>query len=108
MLKMFSRSKVIAKPKPEVDATLLAVEALDELSFKLLKASELGGPPGFLDWIAYEATPLVQAYVECSLDKPKFARSLQLGDPKIAMAHWVRHWVSPGITNRFGQMAVHL
>ena len=86
----------------------MAVAALDDLVNDLVKASCLNMSPAFLDWIADEATPLVERCVARSFSLPRFAKSLQMGDPRIAMARWVRHWVCPRIVDNFGQLAAYL
>lgn len=90
------------------EASILAVAALDSLVIDLVKASRLKMSPAFLDWVADEATPLVERHVARSFKSPRFADSLRIGDPRIAMARWVRHWVGPGIVTGFEQLAEHL
>lgn len=90
------------------EASILAVAALDSLVIELVKASGLHMSPAFLDWVADEATPLVERHVARSFKSPRFAGSLCLGDPKIAMARWVRHWVCPWIVSSFEPLAEHL
>ena len=87
---------------------ILAVAALDEMVTSLVKASKLRISPGFLDWIADEATPLVELSVERFFRNDRFAASLRAGDPKIAISLWVRHWVCPRITANFAQLAPHV
>ena len=90
------------------EVSILAIAALDGLVIELVKASRLKMSPAFLDWIADEATPLVERQVARSFKSPRFADSLHIGDPRIAMAHWVRHWVCPWIVTGFEQLAEHL
>lgn len=90
------------------EASILAVAALDSLVIDLVKASCLKMSPAFLDWVADEATPLVERHVARSFKSPRFANSLRIGDPRIAMARWVRHWICPRIVNGFEQLAEHL
>lgn len=92
----------------EKGVQILAVAALDEMVTSLVKASKLRMSPGFLDWIADEATPLVEQSVERFFRNDRFAASLRAGDPKIAISLWVRHWVCPRITARFEQLAPHV
>lgn len=84
---------------------LLAVAALDELVVSLVKASRLEISPNFLDWIADEATPLVELCVERFFRNDRFIASLRVGDPRVAISLWVRHWVCPQITANFAQLA---
>ena len=86
----------------------MAVAALDELVNELVRASDLKMAPQFLDWVADEATPLVEHCVGRSYRSSSFVSSLEIGDPKIAMGHWVRHWVSPWIVSNFEQLAPFL
>jgi len=88
--------------------SLMAVAALDDLVNELVKASAFRMAPQFLDWVADEATPLVEHCVARSYRSSRFVSSLQAGDPKIAMTHWVRHWVSPWIVSNFDQLAPFL
>lgn len=90
------------------EACILAIAALDGLVIELVKASRLQMSPAFLDWVADEATPLVERHVARSFKSPRFADSLRIGDPGIAMARWVRHWVCPWIVTSFKQLAEHL
>ncbi len=90
------------------EASILAIAALDSLVIDLVKASRLKLSPAFLDWVADEATPLVERHVARSFKSPRFADSLRIGDPRIAMARWVRHWVCPWIVSSFEQLAEHL
>jgi hypothetical protein len=90
------------------DACIIAIAALDELVNDLVKASGLSLPRGFLDWIADEATPLVEHHLVHYFSSPRFADSLRMGDPRIALARWVRHWVRPRILACFGELAVYL
>jgi hypothetical protein len=87
---------------------LLAISALDELVVKLVKATQLKTSPEFLDWIADEATPLVERCVTRSLRQVKFTQSLQVGDPKIALTCWVRQWIGPLIVANFKEFAAYL
>lgn len=87
---------------------ILAVAALDEMVTSLVKASKLRISPGFLDWVADEATPLVELSVERFFRNDRFVASLRAGDPKIAISLWVRHWVCPRITASFEQLAPHV
>lgn len=89
-------------------AQILAVAALDEMVTSLVKASRLKLSPRFLDWIADEATPLVEQSVERFFRNERFVASLHAGDPKIAISLWVRHWVCPRITAGFEQLAPHV
>ncbi|MES2360818.1 MAG: hypothetical protein V4646_03355 [Pseudomonadota bacterium] len=90
------------------EAAIMAVAALDDLVNDLVKASCLKMSPAFLDWVADEATPLVERHVVRSFGSPRFTGSLQIGDPKIAMARWVRHWVCPWIVVNFDELAAYL
>lgn len=89
-------------------ASIMAVAALDDLVNDLVKASCLHMSPAFLDWVADEATPLVERSIARSFHSPKFAHSLQMGDPRIALARWVRHWVCPWIVVNFESLAAYL
>lgn len=90
------------------EACFIAIESLDDLVTDLLKSGCRQIPPLFLDWIADEATPLVEQHVAHLFSSPRFADSLRIGDPRIALARWVRHWVGPRIVAEFDQLAVYL
>ena len=90
------------------EAALIAVSALDDLVMDLVKASPLKLSAKFLDWVADEATPLVEAHVSRSFCQPGFAATLRVGDHRIALSRWVRHWICPGIAARFEQLAPHV
>jgi hypothetical protein len=86
----------------------MAVSALDDLVNDLVKASGFSLSPAFLDWVADDATPMVERYVARSLGNPRFSESLGMGDPRLALARWVRHWVCPSIVVNFDELAVYL
>ena len=92
----------------EENVSVMAVGALDELVAELVRASGLGMAPEFLDWIADVATPLVDARVTHAFQQPRFLSSLHMGDPRIALSRWVRHWVGPQIAGSFTELAPHL
>lgn len=90
------------------EACLIAVSALDDLVAKLVKACHLQLPPVFFDWVADEATPLVEQQMDAYFDHPQFAASLRSGDPRLALAGWVHQWVRPGVATRFAELLPHL
>ena len=105
----FSITTMILKyPLSANEASIIAIGVLDDLVNDLVKASCLKMSPAFLDWIADEATPLVERCVERSIKNSRFSDSLLMGDPKIAMALWVRHWVCPWIVANFDELAGYL
>lgn len=87
------------------EACLTAVSALDELVFELVCASRQNLSPVFLDWVADEATPLVERQIARSFGTPQFAASLRRGDQRLAMARWVRLWIGPRIVAGFEELA---
>ncbi len=90
------------------EACLIAVSALDELVTQLVKTCHLQLPPLFLDWVADEATPLIERQVADCFEHPQFAASLRRGDHRLVLARWMRHWVAPGMAERFAELAPHL
>lgn len=90
------------------EAALVAVSALDDLVTHLVKASPLRLSAQFFDWVADEATPLIEARVHSAFAHPAFAATLHQGDHRIALSRWVRYWVCPRIVASFSQLAVHL
>lgn len=105
---VFTATMILKHPLSANEASIIAVGALDDLVNDLVKASRLKISPAFLDWIADEATPLVERRVARSFDSSRFADSLRMGDPRIALARWVRHWVCPWIVVNFNELAVYL
>ena len=90
------------------EACILAIETLDDLVNELMRVGIFRRQTVFLDWIANVATPLVEQSVLRSYANPRFVESLQMGEPKIALAHWVRHWVGPRIAANFDELAARL
>ncbi|RZJ26922.1 MAG: hypothetical protein EOO54_01040 [Haliea sp.] len=90
------------------EACLIAVSALDDLVAQLVKACHLQLPAVFFDWIADEATPLVEQQMADCFDHPQFAATLRQGDHRLVLASWMRHWVRPGLAARFAQLLPHL
>jgi hypothetical protein len=90
------------------EACLMAVTALDELVNQIVRASDYQTSASFFDWIADEATTLVELNVAQSFNNGKFAHSLRAVDPRIALARWVGQWVAPKIAMKFAHLAPHL
>lgn len=90
------------------EAALVAVSALDDLVTHLVKASPLRLSAQFFDWVADEATPLIEARVHSAFAHPAFAATLHQGDHRIALSRWVRYWVCPRIAASYSQLALHL
>jgi hypothetical protein len=90
------------------EACVIAVAALDELVMQLVKTCHLRVPSLFFDWVADEATPLLEQQMADSFHHPKFAASLRQGDHRLVLASWMRHWVRPGLTARFAELLPHL
>ena len=86
----------------------MAVAALDDLVHELDSTRRLETAPDFLDWVADEATPLVEHCVERAFRNPRFSASLKVGDPRIAMARWVCNWVCMQIGIHFGDFVARL
>lgn len=72
------------------------------------EGQRLQGFSCFFDWIADEATALVELNVAQSFHNGKFVQSLRAGDPRIALSLWVGRWVAPKIAMRFAHLAPHL
>ena len=93
------------------EACLGAVSALDRLVEELVEARRRKRQKvssTFLDWVADEATPLVEQHVARSFHTPLFAASLRRSDHRLALTQWVRMWICPGIATRFHELAAHL
>jgi hypothetical protein len=90
------------------EACIMAVSALDDLVTQLVTTCHLKLPPLFLDWVADEATPLVEQQIADCFGHPLFAASLRQGDPRLVLASWMREWLRPGVTARFAALLPHL
>ncbi len=90
------------------EACLIAVAALDEMVTALVSARFLQVAPAFFDWVADEATPLVEQQVADAFSHPVFAASLRQGDHRLVLAAWMRHWVRPGLAARFADLLPYL
>ena len=90
------------------EASLAAASALDDVVLLMAMADEVRLPADFLDWVADEATTLVEAQLRRLFDQPEFAASLRRSDHRIALSQWVRHWVCPQIASRFEALAGRL
>ena len=90
------------------EACVVAISALDDLVTGLVKSCHLKLPPVFLDWVAEEATPLIERQIADYCEHPQFAASLRAGDHRLVLAGWMRQWVRPGLAARFAQLLPHL
>ncbi len=90
------------------EACLSAIAALDELVMEFVRVCHPQVARVFLDWVADEATPLVERRIVRSFDKPAFYASLHRSDHRLALHGWVRLWVLPLIAVRFHELAAHL
>lgn len=90
------------------EACVVAVSALDDLVSLLVKSCHLKLPPVFLDWVADEATPLIERQIADCFEHPQFAASLRLGDHRLVLARWMHQWVRPGLAARFAHLLPHL
>ena len=90
------------------EASLVAVSALDDIVLHMVRASELRLMPDFLDWVADEATAMVEEQLGQAFAQPAFAATLRRGDHRIALSQWVRHWVCPHIASHFETLAGRL
>ncbi len=97
-----------ARPLCSQEACLVAVSALDDLVRELVQACHLTLPSAFFDWVADEATPLVEQQMADFFDHPQFAATLRIGDHRLALSRWVRLWVGPRITARFASLIPHV
>lgn len=87
--------------------SLMAIEVLDTLIAGLIAASKQTVNHRFLDWVADELTPLLEAAVASALRTQQFMQSLRLGDPRVALLAWVKHWACPHIRKHFDMYAVY-
>ena len=86
---------------------LMAVDVLDALVAELIEHSQQTTDHRFLDWVADELTPSVEAAVTQAMQHEAFIESLNLQDPRVVLQRWVRHWVCPQIHGKFSMYAVH-
>jgi hypothetical protein len=88
------------------EVCILAIDILDRIVSDLVRDPKRTTSPEFLDWVADEATPLIEMSVEKSFDNPRFVNTLGIGRTDIALAHWVRHWIAPAIEVKFQQSRI--
>lgn len=96
------------RPLGQHEACLIAVAALDDLVTQLVKANPLKLPAVFFDWVADEATPLVEQQMADCFAHPQFAASLRHADHRLVLARWTRFWLAPGLTARFAELVPQL
>lgn len=96
------------KPLSRHEASLAAVAALDDLVSEILRTCHLKMSPAFLDWVADEATWLVEYRVRQSFDSRHFSASLRRSDHRLAIRRWVGLWIYPGMAVRFQELASYL
>ena len=72
----FITTMILKYPLSANEASIIAIGVLDDLVNVLVKASCLKMSPVFLDWIADEATPLVERCVARSIKNSRFLDSL--------------------------------
>ena len=72
-------------------ATLLlfAVEALDTQISELICAGNFSISAGFHDWVADSLTTKIEARLLAAHETSRFKDSLQLGDARAVIGHWV-------------------
>jgi hypothetical protein len=92
---------------PHEAVLLLAVEVLDALIAELIGRSGQTVEHDFLDWVADELTPDLEAALADAMRSQRFMESLMLGDPRIGLLAWIKHWVCPRIRLRFDRYSVY-
>jgi hypothetical protein len=89
------------------DLPVLAIDALDVLVSQLIRDGEVCVSSRFLDWVSDCLTATVLAQLQAVQLTSRFQETLRLGQPKVAMTYWVRHWACPEIKKHFSQYAKH-
>ena len=92
---------------PHEAVLLLAVEVLDALIAELIRSSGQTVEHDFLDWVADELTPDLEAALADAMRSQRFMNSMMLGDPRIGLLAWVKHWVCPRIRLKFDRYSVY-
>ena len=92
---------------PHEAVLLLAVEVLDALIAELIQSSGQTVEHDFLDWVADELTAELEAALADAMRSQRFMDSLMLGDPRIGLLAWIKHWVCPHIRLKFDRYAVY-
>lgn len=88
------------------EVSLMAVEVLDALIAELIRGGTQTVEHKFLDWVADELTPGLEAAVVQAMQHQRFTESLRLDDPRIALVAWVIHWACPQIRKSFDKYAI--
>jgi hypothetical protein len=83
------------------DTSVIAIEELDSLISKLIREGGTSVSPLFLDWVADSLTATILSRLEAHQQSRRFKESLLLGNPRIAIAHWIKHWTCSEIREHF-------
>ena len=89
------------------DLSVLAIESLDALLSQLIRGGEAYVSSRFLDWVADSLTITILSRLEAVQATIRFQETMRLGDSKVVMMYWVRHWACPEIKKHFSQYAAH-
>jgi hypothetical protein len=81
-------------------AEVLAIEALDELTGKLIK-THTQVPPEFLDWVGADATHFARQLVHQSMKNVDFARDMQSAQAQSTILRLIHDGVMPLVQHRF-------
>jgi len=81
-------------------AEVLAIEALDELTAKLIKTHSQV-PPEFLDWVGADATQFARKLVHQSMKNLDFARDMQSAQAQSTIQRLIHNDVMPLVQHRF-------
>jgi hypothetical protein len=81
--------------------SIIAIEELDRLISSLVRSRNASVSHRFLDWVADHLTLTVLTKLEIIAQTQRFKESLLLGNPRIAIAYWVNHWVCSEIKKHF-------
>ncbi len=86
-------------------AEVLAIEALDDLTGKLIKTHSKV-PAEFLDWVGSDATHLARQLVhECMKDE-RFARCMQSSQAEVTILRLIHETVMPIVQHQFNKTVV--
>lgn len=82
---------------------LFAVEELDVHISELICAGSFSISANFHDWVADSLTTKIEVRLLAAQQTGRFVKSLQLGNVRAVIGHWVRHWACMEIKQHFGQ-----
>ena len=86
-------------------AEVLAIEALDDLTGKLIKTHSKV-PAAFLDWVGSDATHMARQLVHESMKDERFVRCMQSPQAEVTILRLIHETVMPVVQHRFSETVV--